>query len=143
MRLGLRSVLLAAALLAVPLAADAPRPAQAQAQRPLVWGDTLPETLDPHAVYDVPSQFILLNVYDGLYRYQGNPPELEPWLVASHTVSADGLSWDFTLRPDIKFHDGSAMTAEDVVYSFRRLLTMKRGPAAAFTPVLTPERVTA
>src|SRR4051812_20378884 len=114
MRLGLRSVLLAAALLAVPLAADAPRPAQAQAQRPLVWGDTLPETLDPHAVYDVPSQFILLNVYDGLYRYQGNPPELIPWLAESHTVSEDGLTWEFTLRAGAEFHDGSPIAAEDV-----------------------------
>jgi peptide/nickel transport system substrate-binding protein len=132
----LRSAFLALVMLAA-------QPAQAQAPRPLVWGDTLPATLDPHAIFDVPSQFVLLNVYDGLYRYQGNPPRLEPWLAESHTVSADGLTWDFTLRAGVKFHDGSAMTAEDVVYSFRRLLTMNRGPSAAFTPVLTPDRVTA
>jgi peptide/nickel transport system substrate-binding protein len=118
-------------------------PAAAQAPRPLVWGDTLPATLDPHAIFDVPSQFVLLNVYDGLYRYQSNPPRLEPWLAESHTVSADGLTWEFSLRAGVKFHDGSAMTAEDVVYSFRRLLTMNRGPSAAFTPVLTADRVTA
>jgi len=130
-----RVAVLLAALLA-PFAATAQ-------QRPLVWGDTLPATLDPHAVFDVPSQFVLLNVYDGLYRYQGNPPRLEPWLAESHTVSADGLTWDFVLRPDARFQDGSLITAEDVAYSFRRLLTMKRAPAAAFTPVLTPDRVTA
>lgn len=130
-----RLAVLFAALLA-PLAAAAQ-------QRPLVWGDTLPATLDPHAIFDVPSQFVLLNVYDGLYRYQGNPPRLEPWLAESHTVSSDGLTWDFTLRAGARFQDGSAITAEDVVYSFRRLLTMKRAPAAAFTPVLTPDRVTA
>jgi len=117
-------------------------PAQAQ-QRPLVWGDTLPATLDPHAIFDVPSQFILLNVYDGLYRYQGNPPELVPWLAESHTVSADGLTWEFKLRAGVKFQDGSDLTAEDVVYSFRRLLAMRRGPSSAFTPILTAERVTA
>ena len=50
------------------LAVAALLPAAAQ-QRPLVWGDTLPATLDPHAIFDVPSQFVLLNVYDGLYRY--------------------------------------------------------------------------
>jgi peptide/nickel transport system substrate-binding protein len=49
---------------------------------PLVWGDQLPAGLAPHAIYDVPMQFVLLNVYDGLYRYAGNTPELVPWLAA-------------------------------------------------------------
>jgi peptide/nickel transport system substrate-binding protein len=137
----LRAALLAAAVATLPIAA-APLPAAAQ-QRPLVWGDTLPATLDPHAIFDVPSQFVLLNVYDGLYRYQANPPQLVPWLAESHTTSADGLTWDFTLREGIKFQDGSDMTAEDVVYSFRRLLAMNRAPAAAFSPVLRAENVTA
>ncbi|MDO9712150.1 ABC transporter substrate-binding protein [Paracraurococcus lichenis] len=135
----LRAALLAALLLS-PLAAAPPAAAQ---QRPLVWGDTLPATLDPHAVFDVPSQFILLNVYDGLYRYQGNPPQLVPWLAETHTTSADGLTWQFTLREGIRFQDGSPMTAEDVAWSFRRLLAMNRAPAAAFTPVLKAENVTA
>ena len=77
----LRAALLAFLLLAAPAAAQ---------QRPLVWGDTLPATLDPHAVFDVPSQFILLNVYDGLYRYQGNPPQLVPWL-----AERAGWGWAF------------------------------------------------
>ena len=57
-------------------------------------------------------------------------------------VSPDGLVWTITLR-DAKFHDGSPITAEDVVYSFRRLLTIKRGPSAAFLPVLAPDKITA
>ncbi|MCB4824584.1 ABC transporter substrate-binding protein [Roseicella aerolata] len=130
----LRAALLAALLFATPAAAQ---------QRPLVWGDTLPATLDPHAVFDVPSQFILLNIYDGLYRYQGNPPQLIPWLAERHSVSEDGLTWEITLRDGVNFHDGSPMTAEDVVYSFRRLLAMNRAPAAAFTPVLKAENVSA
>jgi len=68
MRRQLRSVLLAAALACTALAAAPPTALAQQQPRPLVWGDTLPATLDPHAVFDVPSQFILLNVYDGLYR---------------------------------------------------------------------------
>jgi ABC-type oligopeptide transport system substrate-binding subunit len=90
----------------------APQVTQAQAPRPLVWGDTLPATLDPHAIFDVPSQFVLLNVYDGLYRYQGNPPRLEPWLAESHTVSADGLTWDFTLREGLRF--SAHLAAQDL-----------------------------
>jgi peptide/nickel transport system substrate-binding protein len=141
MRLG--AALLAAALLAAPNLVPwlAPTPAAAQPQRPMVWGDTLVGTLDPHAVFDVPSQFILLNAYDGLYRYQGT--ELVPWLAETHTTTPDGLTWEFTLKEGVKFHDGSAMTAADVVYSFHRLLAMNRAPAAAFAPVLKPEGVTA
>lgn len=138
-RAALRSFLLAALVALLPFV---PRDAAAQ-QRPLVFGDTMPASLDPHALFDVPSQFVLLNIYDGLYRYQGNPPELVPWLATGHTVSADGLTWDFALREGATFHDGSALDAEAVAYSFRRLLRMNRGPAGAFTPVLSPENVTA
>ncbi|WP_226580363.1 ABC transporter substrate-binding protein [Acuticoccus sediminis] len=134
----LRSVALAATLMAV-------LPAGAQAQdKPseIVWGDTLPKGLDPHVVYDVPMQFILLNNYDGLFRYVGNPPELQPWLAEGYEVSDDALTWTITLKPDVTFHDGSALTADDVVYSFKRLLEMGQGPSGAFKPVLKPDNVT-
>ena len=117
--------------------------AHAQSEDELVWGDTLPAGLDPHVVYDVPMQMFMLNVYDGLYRYVGNPPELTPWLATGHTVSEDGLTWEFTLRDGVTFHDGSALTASDVVYSFRRLLSLGQGPSGALTPVLQPDNVTA
>ena len=109
----------------------------------LVAGDNLPANVDPHQIFDVPMQVYSLNTYDNLYRYQGNPPQLEPWLAQSHTVTADGLTWEFKLRSGVKFHDGSDMTAEDVVYSFRRVLAIGKAPAGAFKPVLKPENVTA
>ncbi|HVY16423.1 MAG TPA: ABC transporter substrate-binding protein [Rhodopila sp.] len=105
------------------------------------WG--LPANLDPHQVFDVPMQTVMFNVYDNLYRYENDPPQIVPWLAKSHTVSADGLTWDFELRPGIKFHDGSALTADDVVYSFHRVLGLKLAPAGAFLPILKPENVTA
>lgn len=129
----------AAGALALGLAAAPP----VAARDFLVWGDTLPDSLDPHMVYDVPMQFILLNVYDGLYRYVGNPPELVPWLAESHSVDEEGVTWEFTLRDGVTFHDGSPLTADDVVYSFTRLLDLGAGPAGAFLPVLEPENVTA
>ena len=119
----------------------APSPARAAGDA-LVWGDLLPAGLDPHAIYDVPMQFILLNAYDGLYRYVGNPPDLVPWLAESYTVSDDGLTWEFTLRDGATFHDGSPVTADDVVYSFQRLLALGKAPSGAFAPVLKPEDVT-
>ena len=135
-----RFFLAASAALALGLAAPDPSAAQT---RPLVWGDQLPDSLDPHAVFDVPMQYVLLNVYDGLYRYQGNPPELVPWLAEKHTVSDDGLTWTFSLRPGIKFHDGREMTADDVVYSFQRVLGIGKGPSGAFKPVLKAANVKA
>lgn len=109
----------------------------------ITWADGLPSGLDPHVVFDVPMQMYMLNVYDNLYRYQGNPPELKPWLAESHEMSADGLTWTFKLRDGISFHDGSELTADDVVYSFQRVLGLKRGPASAFLTYLKPENVTA
>lgn len=139
----LRRVLLAAAC---TIAAAGVLVPSAEAQRrpnEIVWGDQLPGGLDPHVIADVPMQFIQLNIYDELYRYQGNPPELVPWLASGHTVSADGLTWTFTLRPGIRFHDGSELTAADVVYSFQRVLALRRGPAAAFLPILDPAGISA
>src|SRR5215213_2350263 len=118
---------------------------QARAAQPgvLVTGDNLPANLDPHQIFDVPMMLYSLNTYDNLYRYLGNPPELKPWLAQSHTVSEDGKTWEFKLRPDAKFHDGSEVTADDVVYSFRRVLALGKAPSGAFKPVLKPDNVTA
>ena len=109
----------------------------------LIWGDDLPANLDPHGPYDTIASFIQLNVYDNLYRYEGNPPKLQPWLAESYTASRDGKTWEFKLRSGAKFADGSEITAEDVAYSFKRLLGMGQAAAGPFKAVLKPENVTA
>ena len=50
-------------------------------------GFQLPANLDPHQVFDVPMQAMMLNTYDNLYRYQNDPPEIVPWLAESYTAS--------------------------------------------------------
>src|SRR5207247_7299498 len=105
----------------------------------LVSGDNLPANLDPHQIFDVPMQLYSLNTYDNLYRYQGNPPKLEPWLAQSHTVSADGLTWEVKLRPGAKFHAGSEITADDAVHSLKRGQALGKAPSGAFQHVLKPE----
>ncbi|SHH72666.1 ABC transporter substrate-binding protein [Bradyrhizobium erythrophlei] len=109
----------------------------------LVWADDLPGSLDPHALSDVPMQGYIINVYDTLYVNQDNPPKLVPWLATGHTVSDDGLIVTFKLHEGVKFHDGSPLTSEDVVWTFHRLLNVKKGPAAAFLTVLDPNGITA
>jgi peptide/nickel transport system substrate-binding protein len=109
----------------------------------LISSDQPPKNLDPHQVYDVPMQGYALNAYDTLFRYEGNPPKLLPWLALSYSAAEDGVNWEFKLRPGCTFHDGSAVTAQDVVYSFQRVLGLGKGPAGAFLPVLKPAGVTA
>ena len=108
-----------------------------------VPGQNLPANLDPHQILDVGATGYALNGYDNLYRYEDNPPKMQPWLAESHTVSPNGLIWDLKLRPGVKFHDGSELTADDVVYSFRRLLAIGKAPSAPFLPILKPDSVTA
>ncbi|MBV9785866.1 MAG: ABC transporter substrate-binding protein, partial [Acidisphaera sp.] len=72
----------------------------------LVRSDGQPRNLDPHQVFDVPMMGYALNAYDTLYRYEDNPPKMQPWLADGHTVSDDGLNWQFKLRQGVKFHDG-------------------------------------
>jgi peptide/nickel transport system substrate-binding protein len=58
-------------------------------------------------------------IYDALY---GMDPNLQPkpQMVESHAVSPDGLKYTFTLRPGLKFHDGTPVTAKDAVASLQR-----------------------
>ena len=83
-----------------------------------------------------------LNFYDGLYRWLDNPPELSPWLAESHTISEDGLTYRFTLKANAKFHDGSPVTAEDVVYTIERMLAINKGSAVLFTSIIKPGTTT-
>jgi len=109
----------------------------------LVPGWDLPANLDPHQVLDVPAENCAFNLYDNLYRYEDNPPKLTPWLAESLTASPDGVEWQCTLRRGAKFHDGSEITADDVVYSFQRVLAIGKAPAAPFLPVLKSANISA
>ena len=57
-------------------------------------------------------------VYAGLMRATPDGT-LEPELAQSYTISEDGLTYTFVLKEDITFHDGSSVTADDVVYTIQ------------------------
>jgi peptide/nickel transport system substrate-binding protein len=61
-----------------------------------------------------------------------NYPNVTGDLAESWHVSADGLTYRFLLRPDITFHDGSALTTEDVKASFARIMHPPAGVASAW-----------
>jgi peptide/nickel transport system substrate-binding protein len=80
-----------------------------------------PAWMDPgEAVPGVLTPFwILYALHDALVKSMpGNP--MAPSLAESWKVSPDGLSYEFTLRSGLKFHNGDPFTAEDVEYSFKR-----------------------
>ena len=80
-----------------------------------------PDQLDPHNTSAYFSFQILENIYDTLVEPDENL-EMQPALAESWEVSEDQLSWTFHLREGVTFHDGSAFTAEDVVYSYDRII---------------------
>ena len=66
------------------------------------------------------------NVYEGLVRIDRNG-DIVPQLAESWEVSNDGLTWTFTLREGVTFHDGSEFDADDVVAKFERAIDPDSG----------------
>lgn len=67
-------------------------------------------------VQNAPTQLVAGNIYEGLLRYDENI-HAQPQLAQSWTVSEDGLTYTFRLKPNVKWHDGHDFTADDVVFS--------------------------
>jgi peptide/nickel transport system substrate-binding protein len=83
------------------------------------------KTLDPADAYDTGSSEPIFQIYDTLVTYKGNDTlTFYPCLATEWTVSNDSLTWTFNLRENVKFSNGNDFTAEDVKYSFDRVLTM-------------------
>lgn len=121
-----------------------PQGAFAQGRNILVIaaGQDIPN-FDPHIATGYSASFFFRNVYDPLVRVAGNPPEAVPALADSWDSSADGLSWTFRLNPAAKFHNGDAVTADDVVYSFERALRLAKGNSWMIRGIVEPGKVTA
>ena len=95
--------------------------ASASAQVLEIGTDLSPTGLDPHLVTAFPTFMVVNgNIYEGLTAIDKDL-KVTPGLAKSWTVSADGKTYTFKLRPGVKFHDGSAMEADDVVASFKRV----------------------
>jgi len=119
---GARGILAAAALAGAAFLGPAEAPAQTPPNVLVVGQIAEPKSLDPHTVTAVNDFRILMNVYDGLVRYKDGTLEVEPGLAESWTISEDGLTYGFTLREGISFHDGSPLDAEAVKFNFDRML---------------------
>jgi peptide/nickel transport system substrate-binding protein len=113
-----------AAVAGVALAAGLGAPVMAQTPPGvLVVGQIAePKSLDPAAVTAVNDFRILVNLYEGLLRYQPGTLEVGPALAESWEVSDDGTVYTFNLREGVTFHDGTPFNAEAVKFNFDRML---------------------
>lgn len=92
--------------------------------------DQSPVGLDPHIATAFSTFVVIGQIYDGLLELNADLG-LEPALAESWAVSDDGLSYTFTLRDGVVFHNGRAMTSADVVYSFERIMAEETGSPLA------------
>jgi len=79
-----------------------------------------PQSMDPHALALLYQSRVVSQVYDSLVN-RDREFRLEPALATSWKM-VDARTWRFALRPNVKFHDGTPMTADDVVFSIGRAL---------------------
>ena len=87
----------------------------------LIWGrGSDSKGLDPGKEEDGESIKVCDNIYEPLVTYGADKPDIIPWLAESWVISDDGLSYTFTLRPGIMFHDGTPFNADAVVLSITR-----------------------
>jgi peptide/nickel transport system substrate-binding protein len=79
-----------------------------------------PLVLDPHQSQANVTSVHAAMVYDTLFSWDAQMVP-RPQMVESYSKSPDGLTYTFTLRPGLKFHDGSSVTTRDVIPSLRRM----------------------
>jgi len=104
----------AVALAGVPDLADAASPRHGGT---LTLGNTADVvSFQPYAVSDNVSIWTMLLIYDQLTRPSVNGLSIEPGLAKSWDISKDGKTYTFHLHPNVRFHDGSPLTAADVKF---------------------------
>ena len=85
-----------------------------------------PDFLDPALGTSMEKGLLTSNSFSGLYEYNA-AGEMAPVLAEGCAISDDGLTYTFTLKDGLKWSDGSDLTAEDFVYSWKRAADPKTG----------------
>ena len=118
-----RSVLAALVLVALSLvtAASAAPPRDAMVIGLLAE----PVTMDPPQITDLNSTRVIKRMFEGLTAQELGSYKIVPGLAQSWDISKDGLTYTFKLRPNVKFHDGTPLTAEAVRFCFERQMNDK------------------
>jgi peptide/nickel transport system substrate-binding protein len=91
------------------------------------------QSLDPANNGSSTNLSVFYTVYERLYELPADPSQpLIPNLATGHSVSEDGFTWTFNLREGVTFASGNPFTAEDVVFSWKRVQNFQNEPAQVF-----------
>ncbi len=124
------------------LATQLPLSAFAQAKDSVTIGMTLePPTLDPTSgAAQAIREVVLQNIFEGLVAMD-RTGKIVPALAESWTITTDGLTYAFKLRPNARFHDGTPLSSRDVKFSFERAVAPDSTNAQRwiFTPIAAIE----
>ncbi len=87
-------------------------------------------TLDPAVCYEVLPSVVVMNTYSGLFKLESVNGVIKavPELAQSYEISKDGKTWTFHLRHGVTFANGDPLTADAVVYSYKRVLKLHKSP---------------
>jgi peptide/nickel transport system substrate-binding protein len=102
--------------------------APAAAQSVTFAMSSAPTSVDPHYHTFTPNETLDGHIFDRLVERDAHS-KLVPGLALSWKLVADD-TWEFKLRPGVKFHDGSDFTAEDVAYTLARVPTVVNSPGS-------------
>ena len=92
----------------------------------LIIGARTDPAIDPHYQWLSTNVAYSLHVFDALIK-KDSEAQWQPGL-ATKWKSVDKLTWEMSLRKDVKFHDGTPFTADDVIFSFNRLSNVPNNP---------------
>jgi len=138
-----RAFLPGMALTGAALIAARPFPAFAAENNTIVvsqGSDVL--TLDPMLDTSPIGVNVFRNVFDALTRIEADG-SVTPLLAMSWSASEDTKTWEFTIRTNAKFHDGQPITADDIVWNYKRLLGEMKSPVRSYISKLTSVEVSA
>lgn len=88
------------------------------------------KTADPQRQFEVTGGIVAHVLYDTLLEFRGaDVATPRPSVATGYKASNGAKTYTFTLRKDVRFSDGTPLTAKDVVFSFRRLIGLKGNPS--------------
>ncbi len=90
----------------------------------------LDTSLDPYQITAAGTREVLFNVFEGLVKPDSDGNFIDA-VASEHSVSEDGLTYSFTLRDGVKFHNGETATTDDVLYSFETCAATATNTAVA------------
>lgn len=105
-------------------------------------GDAEPDCLDPHVGGNYPQALIGTQYMESLVS-KNKQGKIIPWLATKWSSSGDGLNWDFTLRDDVRFTDGTPLTAQAVAANIAHLQNPATGSSTGYLALRKVTTVTA